>query len=101
MYTLGQKLDKKQRMTDWGQRPLSEGQIAYAAADATVVLDIFHQLEKDITSRDGCFDISRFQSELQAVAHKPPPQVADVPFVDKAQQPAELGGWVNAWGTGE
>ena len=37
---LGKRLDKAQQCSDWDARPLSMAQIQYAAADATVLLQI-------------------------------------------------------------
>eukprot|EP00850_Spirogloea_muscicola_P016357 SM000132S26872 [mRNA] locus=s132:176666:183883:- [translate_table: standard] len=43
--TLGLPLDKRVRMSDWEQRPLSEQQIRYAAMDAVCLLPIFVRLQ--------------------------------------------------------
>jgi ribonuclease D len=48
LYLLGQRLDKEQRMTDWGARPLTERQRAYAAADATVARDLYFALSREL-----------------------------------------------------
>jgi len=42
---LGAHLDKVTRRSDWAARPLSAAQVAYAAADAAVCVDLFHALE--------------------------------------------------------
>lgn len=38
---LGVMLDKSEQVSDWSQRPLSERQLAYAALDAEVLLQLF------------------------------------------------------------
>ena len=37
---LRKRLDKAEQCSDWDCRPLSDSQIAYAAADAAVLVDI-------------------------------------------------------------
>ena len=37
---LKKRLDKTEQCSDWDQRPLSESQVAYAAADAAVLVEI-------------------------------------------------------------
>lgn len=37
---LGRNLDKTHQTSSWGRRPLSEGQIEYAALDAAILLDV-------------------------------------------------------------
>ena len=37
---LKKRLDKTEQCSDWDQRPLSESQVAYAAADAAVLIEI-------------------------------------------------------------
>lgn len=41
---LGQRLDKSLQTSDWSARPLSAGQIQYAASDAAVLLDLLGAL---------------------------------------------------------
>lgn len=42
---LGSPLDKRDRISDWDKRPLSENQLKYAALDAYVLIDVFDKLE--------------------------------------------------------
>ena len=35
-------MDKRLQTSDWTQRPLSPGQLDYAAVDAEVLLDLYH-----------------------------------------------------------
>ena len=37
---LGRRLDKQEQCSDWDRRPLSASQVAYAAADAAVLIEI-------------------------------------------------------------
>ena len=43
--TVGGKIDKGNRFTDWSQRPLSEAQLTYALADVTHLRGAFEFLE--------------------------------------------------------
>jgi len=48
---LGRYLDKQEQCSAWGQRPLSESQINYAAMDAQVLLDLFDVYTKSVTDK--------------------------------------------------
>ena len=48
---LGRRLPKGDRLTDWMQRPLSEGQRQYAASDVAYLLEIRDLLVDDLSSR--------------------------------------------------
>jgi ribonuclease D len=41
---LGAGLNKRQQLSNWEMRPLSEKQIIYGACDAIVLLDIYNRL---------------------------------------------------------
>ncbi|XP_058999638.1 exonuclease mut-7 homolog isoform X7 [Mustela lutreola] len=41
---LGKPLDKAQQLSNWDRRPLSEGQLVYAAADAYCLLEVYQAL---------------------------------------------------------
>eukprot|EP00441_Pelagodinium_beii_P034841 CAMPEP_0197643014 /NCGR_PEP_ID=MMETSP1338-20131121/16492_1 /TAXON_ID=43686 ORGANISM="Pelagodinium beii, Strain RCC1491" /NCGR_SAMPLE_ID=MMETSP1338 /ASSEMBLY_ACC=CAM_ASM_000754 /LENGTH=692 /DNA_ID=CAMNT_0043216223 /DNA_START=180 /DNA_END=2258 /DNA_ORIENTATION=+ len=49
---LGVNLDKTEQCSDWDRRPLSESQMRYAAADATVLLDIASAMGLEPPKRD-------------------------------------------------
>jgi ribonuclease D len=44
----GEKIDKSSRFTDWSHRPLSDRQIAYAAADVTHLRDVYEHLDSKL-----------------------------------------------------
>lgn len=44
--TVGKRIDKSSRFTDWRRRPLSERQLAYALADVTHLRDVYVQLRQ-------------------------------------------------------
>ncbi len=46
---VGAELDKSSRFTDWGQRPLTEKQLAYALSDVTHLRVIYETLLKKVT----------------------------------------------------
>ena len=45
------RLKKTERVTDWGQRPLSAGQIEYALADVRHLLEIRERMNKGLTAK--------------------------------------------------
>jgi ribonuclease D len=45
---LGVKLEKKERITDWGRRPLTPGQLEYALDDVRYLLPIRDKLNEDL-----------------------------------------------------
>ncbi len=44
----GTQIDKSSRFTDWRHRPLSDKQLAYALADVTHLIDIYHHLASEL-----------------------------------------------------
>jgi ribonuclease D len=48
---LGVELHKVETRTDWTRRPLSEGQLAYAAEDVVHLLEVFDKLREDLESK--------------------------------------------------
>ncbi len=48
--TVGAKIDKGSRFTDWGRRPLSEAQLKYALADVTHLRDAYKVLRDQLKS---------------------------------------------------
>jgi len=49
---LGVKLEKKERITDWGRRPLTPGQLEYALDDVRYLLPIRDKLNADLDQLD-------------------------------------------------
>ena len=45
---LDRDLSKEEQRSDWGQRPLTKEQIAYAREDASVLLDLYPVLQDEI-----------------------------------------------------
>jgi ribonuclease D len=54
----GRDIDKTTRFTDWARRPLSERQVAYAAADVIFLKEIYRRLKAELetTGRAGWLD---------------------------------------------
>lgn len=50
-HLIGTSLEKGHTYTDWGQRPLSTDQLAYALDDVRYLLPIHHILEEELASR--------------------------------------------------
>ena len=48
---LGVRLPKGDRLTDWSARPLTEGQLSYAAADVAHLLDLADCISKELSER--------------------------------------------------
>ncbi|HVV93234.1 MAG TPA: ribonuclease D [Hyphomicrobiales bacterium] len=47
----GVQIDKSSRFTDWSRRPLSEAQLAYAAADVTHLRPVYRKLAQQLAKR--------------------------------------------------
>lgn len=47
-----EEVDKSETQSDWSQRPLSDAQLAYAAADVIWLEQIAHELSEELDSRD-------------------------------------------------
>ncbi|XP_034520779.1 exonuclease mut-7 homolog isoform X4 [Ailuropoda melanoleuca] len=56
---LGKPLDKSQQLSNWDRRPLSEGQLVYAAADAYCLLGVYQALCREPASFSLPEDLAR------------------------------------------
>ncbi|XP_045326044.1 exonuclease mut-7 homolog isoform X2 [Leopardus geoffroyi] len=56
---LGKPLDKTQQLSNWDRRPLSEGQLVYAAADAYCLLEVYQALSREPASFSLSEDLAR------------------------------------------
>lgn len=50
--TVGKRLDKTSRFTDWRRRPLSDKQLSYALADVTHLIEVYEYLKGEL-EREG------------------------------------------------
>ncbi len=48
----GARIDKTSRFTDWGRRPLSDRQLAYALADVTHLREVYQSLKANLAEQD-------------------------------------------------
>jgi len=58
---LGHHVDKTQQTSNWAQRPLTDAQLRYAAADAEVLLALREALASDTSPVDEARDTARLQ----------------------------------------
>ena len=63
----GNRVDKSSRFTDWTMRPLSEKQIAYAAADVTHLRDVYMSLKANLEEQDRSSWVSEEMAVLNSV----------------------------------
>ncbi|KAF5911647.1 hypothetical protein HPG69_007404 [Diceros bicornis minor] len=80
---LGKPLDKRQQLSNWDRRPLSEAQLAYAAADAYCLLEVYWALCREPSRFHLSGDLARSprpRHSKQSGAREPPgPQEASAP----------------------
>ena len=65
----GVELDKRYQKADWSKRPLDSGMIAYAAADTSLLVALYRQLEAELVARGRLSWVeeeSAFLSEVRA-----------------------------------
>jgi ribonuclease D len=65
---LGVKLAKADRLTDWSRRPLSESQLAYAAADAGYLIALADEISLELRARGR---LSWAEEECAALLARP------------------------------
>ncbi|XP_047065750.1 exonuclease mut-7 homolog isoform X2 [Lolium rigidum] len=60
---LNVSLSKELQCSDWSCRPLSEGQIRYAASDAYYLLDIFDLFQQKVSTEEKCSPTTDLNSD--------------------------------------
>ncbi|KAM8803462.1 LOW QUALITY PROTEIN: exonuclease mut-7 homolog [Rhynchonycteris naso] len=73
---LGKPLDKTQQLSNWDRRPLDEGQLLYAAADAYCLLEVYQALRREPARFHLSEDLARSLRpgrRERAGAQEPPP----------------------------
>ena len=80
-HLFGIELDKSYQKSNWRRRPLSRGQLQYAAADAIITLRVYEELERILTEQ-GTFDVA-----LNAATLSPSSGEARAPRRRRAPQP--------------
>ena len=63
----GHRVDKSSRFTDWTLRPLSEKQLAYAAADVTHLCDVYMSLKANLEEQERSSWVSEEMAVLTSV----------------------------------
>jgi ribonuclease D len=66
----GVELDKKYQKADWSRRPLDPGMVDYAAADTSLLVSLYLQLEEELLARNRLYWVeeeSELLSEVRAV----------------------------------
>ncbi len=87
---LGIAIDKGEQRSDWGQRPLTEAQLAYARQDTMHLLPLAHRLEARLREIDR-FDW--FREECELLRERPPVEKTfDSEGWRRLRGAAELGG---------
>ncbi|KAG7378230.1 hypothetical protein PHYPSEUDO_010384 [Phytophthora pseudosyringae] len=81
-HVLGKPMDKRMQLGDWEQRPLSQGQLTYAALDALCLVQVVKKLQdrsdndngwREVSKRIGKLDLARSLNEdevLEATSHR-------------------------------
>ncbi|DAZ96746.1 TPA: hypothetical protein N0F65_012323 [Lagenidium giganteum] len=61
---LNKKLTKTQQMSNWNRRPLAPSQLHYAASDALVLIHLYDELMRRLTSKNKAFNIDSIANVL-------------------------------------
>lgn len=64
-HLFGIELDKSYQKSNWKRRPLSRGQLQYAASDAIITLRVYEELERILT-KQGRFEAALRSATLEA-----------------------------------
>ncbi|HEY0378717.1 MAG TPA: HRDC domain-containing protein [Pyrinomonadaceae bacterium] len=80
-HLFGIEMDKSYQKSNWRRRPLSRGQLQYAAADAIITLRVYEELERILTEQ------GKFDAALDAATLAPSSGEARAPRKRRAPQP--------------
>jgi ribonuclease D len=97
-------IDKSSRFTDWGRRPLSDAQIAYAIADVTHLRDVYLALRRQLEQKKRLSWLSDEMKVLCSPAtYEQHPENAWERFRGRLRRPRDLAVMteVAAWREGE
>lgn len=87
----GARIDKSNRFTDWSRRPLTDKQLAYAAADVTHLVDIYLALSDDLDARGRAGWIDSDMAVLTSPAtYATPPEEAWRRVKSRVRKPRDL-----------
>ena len=80
-HLFGLELDKSYQKSNWKRRPLTRGQLQYAASDAIITLRVYEELERILTVQ------GRFEAALRSATLQPSSGEARPPRKRRAPQP--------------
>jgi ribonuclease D len=80
-HLFGVELDKSYQKSNWRRRPLTRGQLAYAASDAVVTLQVYEELRRLLV------DQGKLETALRAATLTPQSEEARGPRKRRAPQP--------------
>lgn len=84
------KIDKSSRFTDWSRRPLTEAQLAYAAADVTHLRVVYEKLHAKLTRNNRTSWIADEMAILNnARTYESPPEDAWMRVKARIRKPVE------------
>lgn len=87
-HLFGLPLDKTLRMSNWRRRPLAPAQLAYAAADARITLNVFNELRRRLEAR-GVWDEALRSAHIKAGASRGSRPRRNTQALDLQLSPAE------------
>jgi len=89
--TVGKRIDKSSRFTDWRRRPLSERQLAYALADVTHLRDVYVQLRERLDREQRAHWLADEMEVLTArETYHVEPEEASLRLKSRLRKPEEL-----------
>ena len=85
-------IDKSSRFTDWGRRPLSDAQIAYATADVTHLRDIYKALRQQLEAKNRLpWLVDEIHTLCSPSTYEQHPENAWERFRNRVRRPRDLG----------